>query len=48
MGAALLYTLETGLGELFTAEVKTAWVTLYSVVQECMQKGMEEGLDLDY
>lgn len=45
MGAALVYTLQTGLGDLFTEEVKTAWLTLYTVVENCMKRGMTDGLE---
>ena len=44
MGEALLYALEQGLGDMFTDEVKDAWVTLYKVVEACMTQGMKEGL----
>lgn len=36
VGAALLSTLETGLGEAFTPEVKTAWTTVYGVMAGVM------------
>lgn len=45
MGEALVYTLGQGLQEKFTEEVQTAWITLYTVVQHFMTKGMNEGLD---
>lgn len=37
VGAALLWTLEYGLGEAFTAEVKEAWATVYSLLADAMQ-----------
>ena len=37
VGAALLWTLEYGLGAAFTAEVKEAWATVYSLLAEAMQ-----------
>jgi hemoglobin-like flavoprotein len=37
VGAALLWTLEQGLGEGFTAEVKTAWATAYGVLAKTMK-----------
>jgi hemoglobin-like flavoprotein len=36
VGAALLKTLEQGLGEAYTDEVHAAWVALYRVVSETM------------
>ncbi|HMN29219.1 MAG TPA: globin family protein [Caldilineaceae bacterium] len=37
--AALLWTLEQGLGAEFTAEVKSAWVALYTRLAAIMQEG---------
>jgi hemoglobin-like flavoprotein len=37
VGAALLWTLETGLGEAFTPEVKEAWTITYNVLASTMQ-----------
>ena len=36
VGAALLWTLEQGLGDDFTAEVKEAWATAYGVLSQVM------------
>jgi nitric oxide dioxygenase len=36
VAAALLWTLEQGLGEAFTAEVRTAWVAAYTILSEVM------------
>jgi nitric oxide dioxygenase len=36
VGVALLWTLEKGLGAAFTAEVKDAWATAYSVLSQAM------------
>jgi nitric oxide dioxygenase len=36
VGAALLWTLEQGLGDGFTAEVKEAWATAYGVLSQAM------------
>lgn len=36
VGAALLATLEVGLGDGFTAEVKEAWATVYTVMADVM------------
>lgn len=38
VGIALLWTLEQGLGEAFTPEVKDAWATTYGVLSTTMQK----------
>lgn len=37
VGAALLWTLEQGLGKDFTAETKQAWVETYKLVADAMQ-----------
>ena len=42
VGAALLWTLEQGLGDAFTAEVHDAWASIYSVLSEIMLEGAEE------
>jgi hemoglobin-like flavoprotein len=42
VGAALLKTLEQGLGDAFTAEVRAAWVALYGVVSTTMMAGASE------
>jgi hemoglobin-like flavoprotein len=36
VGAALLWTLEKGLGGAFTAEVREAWTTVYGVLADTM------------
>ncbi|HEY4169201.1 MAG TPA: globin family protein [Reyranella sp.] len=41
VGAALIWTLEKGLGEAFTPEVKAAWVEVYGVLSQTMIGGME-------
>ena len=41
VGAALIWTLEQGLGEAFTAEVKAAWIEVYGVLSYTMIAGME-------
>jgi hemoglobin-like flavoprotein len=38
VGTALLWTLEKGLGEAFTPEVKDAWTITYTVLASTMQK----------
>lgn len=37
VGAALLWTLEKGLGSAFTPDVKEAWTTVYSVLASTMK-----------
>lgn len=37
VAAALLFTLEKGLGEVLTAEVRAAWVNVYTVLAETMK-----------
>lgn len=39
VGAALLQTLQAGLGSAFTPELRAAWVTMYDVVAGAMQAG---------
>jgi nitric oxide dioxygenase len=41
VGAALVWTLEKGLGEAFTPDVKAAWVEVYGVLSRTMIDGME-------
>lgn len=42
VGAALLWTLETGLKEEFTPEVRDAWTTAYGLLSDVMQQGAME------
>jgi len=42
MASALLWTLEEGLGEAFTPEVKSAWVSVYVLLATEMKKGAAE------
>ncbi len=42
VGAALLLTLQQGLGEAFTAETRIAWVELYGVIKATMLEGARE------
>ena len=41
VGAALLWTLEQGLGDLFTAEVGDAWTEAFGVIASAMRAGMD-------
>lgn len=38
VGAALLWTLEKGLGTVFTPAVKSAWATAYGIVADAMKQ----------
>jgi len=42
VGAALLWTLEQGLGEAFTDEVKNAWASVYELLANTMKAGAAE------
>ena len=42
VGAALIWTLEKGLGERFTADVREAWVAVYQVVATTMKIAANE------
>lgn len=42
VGAALLWTLEKGLGDAFTDEVKNAWGAVYEVLASVMKEGAAE------
>lgn len=39
VGECLLWTLQQGLGEAFTPEVREAWVTVYGILAGAMQRG---------
>ncbi len=48
VGAALLWTLDQGLGQAFTPEVRDAWAHLYRVVSTTMKLGgMAAKVDVD-
>jgi hemoglobin-like flavoprotein len=42
VGAALIWTLETGLGDKFTPEVREAWTSAYGLLADVMQLGALE------
>ena len=42
VGAALLWTLEQGLGDAFTDEVRSAWSSAWRIITETMLVGMEQ------
>ncbi len=42
VGAALLWTLEAGLGEAFTEDTKEAWATVYSILADTMKSAAAE------
>ena len=45
VGAALLWTLEQGLGEAFTDEVKNAWGAVYELLASVMKEGAAEAAE---
>ena len=44
VGAALLWTLEKGLGKAFTPETKEAWTTVYGILATTMKQAAQEAL----
>ena len=42
VGGALLWTLEQGLGEMFTDEVREAWTAAFGVIAQAMLTGMQQ------
>ena len=44
VGAALLWTLEKGLGSAFTPEVREAWATVYGLLATTMKEAAREAL----
>jgi hemoglobin-like flavoprotein len=44
VGAALLWTLEKGLGSAFTAETREAWTTVYGLIATTMRDAAKEAL----
>lgn len=42
VGAALLWTLEAGLGEAFTTDTKAAWATVYGALADTMKTAAAE------
>lgn len=48
VGAALIWTLEQGLGAGFTPEVKAAWVAVYTRLTATMQAASTPTQELDY
>ena len=46
VGEALLWTLDRGLGQGFTPEVRSAWAKVYGVIAATMQAGATEVADL--
>jgi hemoglobin-like flavoprotein len=44
VGAALLWTLEKGLGSAFTPQVREAWATVYGLLASTMQNAAREAL----
>jgi hemoglobin-like flavoprotein len=44
VGAALLWTLKEGLGEIFTRDVDAAWTAIFRILADVMIEGGKEGL----
>ena len=44
VGAALLWTLEQGLGPVFTPETREAWTTVYGILASTMKQAASEAL----
>jgi hemoglobin-like flavoprotein len=44
VGAALLWTLEKGLGKAFTEETRDAWATVYGLLASVMKEAARETL----
>ena len=44
VGASLLWTLEQGLGDVFTDEVRNAWGAVYDVLASVMKEGAAESV----
>jgi len=42
VGAALMWTLEKGLGDLFTPDVRDAWAAAWNVIVDAMLTGMRQ------
>ena len=42
VGAALIWTLEQGLGDAFTPELRQAWVTTYTILADTMKDAARE------
>jgi hemoglobin-like flavoprotein len=47
VGAALIWTLEQGLGTAFTPEVKAAWVAVYTNLANTMQAASAPTLEME-
>ena len=47
VGQALIDTLEKGLGDKFTPEVKEAYIVFYTMVADNMKEGLHEGYAME-
>nr|CBL51553.1 globin [Branchiostoma floridae] len=45
VGAALIYILETNLGDKLTPSIRQGWVLVYGIVGATMKKGMQQAMD---
>lgn len=46
VGAALMWTLESGLGNAFTPEVREAWTRVYALLAATMQDGARDAITM--
>jgi hemoglobin-like flavoprotein len=46
VGDALMWTLQRGLGDAFTPEVRSAWAKIYALLAATMQSGANEAIEL--
>ena len=46
VGEALMWTLQRGLGDAFTPEVRSAWAKIYALLAATMQSGANETIEL--
>jgi hemoglobin-like flavoprotein len=45
VGAALLWTLEQGLGDAYTADVRDAWVAVYNLISSVMMEAAGQAME---
>ncbi|MEM0989113.1 MAG: globin family protein [Pseudomonadota bacterium] len=48
VGEALIWTLEQGLGDAFTPEVKNAWIDAYTLISEAMVSSAYAEINVDH
>ncbi|MEM7132383.1 MAG: globin family protein [Chloroflexota bacterium] len=47
VGSALLWTLEQGLGEAFTDEIRSAWAAIYTIMSSVMKEAANEMIPIE-